>query len=441
MFKLSKFYFRQVWLLGLVLSLVISLSLSGCKAQDDEQATPVEQTTPVEQVALNEQITLDLIKILEENPEVELLLNRSIEAAKEINPDKRTNPAQSLEEYYEYLNWAVKAMPWNALPGAEEIPSLFDAVDQSLNYFYWLLDQPLPELEERGYYYNSIQYMPQLQPWIVKYVQTWGEFLSTEESWNDEYYALMLEEERFNLDKGWYEEPSNWRTWNDFFSRALSSPDVRPITAPNDNAVVISPADSEPQGVWQIDEDSYIELKVQIKSTEFQHIPLLLGGDSDYGETFANGILTHTFLNVHDYHRFHFPISGTIKEVKTIHAQDAVGGQTIWDAASQRYLLIITEPGWQSIETRGLVIVETPDHGHVALLPVGMSQISSVVFEDTVKVGEEVKKGDPLGRFLFGGSNIVMLFEEDAGFEITVPPQGDVHEHVLMGQEYGIFRR
>ena len=419
--KLSA-YFRQAWIFSIIVSVIISLSLSGCKAHQHEQ------------------ITIDLIGIIEENPEVELLLNRSLETAKQINPDKNTNPAQSLEEYYEYLNWSVKAMPWNALPGAEQMPSLFDAVDQSLIYFYWLLDQPLPELEGRGYYYNSIQYIPELQPWIVKYVRSWGEFLSTEESWNDEYYALMRQEERFNLEKGWYEDSSNWRTWNDFFSRALSSPEARPIAAPEDNAVVVSPADSEPQGVWRIDENSYIEPKVQIKSTEFQYIPLLLGGDNDYGEIFAGGVLTHTFLNVHDYHRFHFPVSGTIKEAEIIQAQDAVGGQTVWDAATERYLLIITEPGWQTIETRGIIIIETPDYGHVAVLPVGMSQISSVVFENTVIAGEEVKKGEPLGRFLFGGSDIVMIFEKDAGFEITVPTAGEVHEHVLMGQEYGRFR-
>jgi len=75
-------------------------------------------------------------------------------------------------------------------------------------------------------------------------------------------------------------------------------------------------------------------------------------------------------------------------------------------------------------------------HGHVAVLPVGMSQISSVVFESAVTAGAEVKKGDPLGRFLFGGSDIVMIFEKGAGFEITVPAAGDVHEHVLSLYRY-----
>ena len=418
---------------ALPLYLCTLLALAGCS--EPSTITSTTSTT----TATHEPITQDLIHILKEHPELESLLLRSIEMAREINPDKHSNPAQSLEEYFAYLNWTVKAMPWNALPGAEQNFSLFDAIDQSLNYFYWILDQPLPELEGRGLYFNSIQYVPELQPWLVKYAQSWGEFLSTEESWSSEYYALMQQEGRFNLDKGWYEDSSNWHTWNDFFSRALRSPEVRPIAAPYDDSVIVSPADSEPQGVWQIDEDSSIVLGVQVKSTEFQSVPLLLD-NSEYGHVFAGGVLTHTFLNVHDYHRFHFPVSGTIKEARIIAAQDAAGGRTVWNAVAGKYRLFSTEPGWQTIETRGLIIIETADYGLVAILPVGMSQISSVVFEDTVVAGAEVKKGDPLGRFLFGGSDIVMIFEKAAGFKITVPAAGDVHEHVLMGQEYGRFR-
>ncbi|MCL2063154.1 MAG: phosphatidylserine decarboxylase [Candidatus Cloacimonetes bacterium] len=389
----------------------------------------------------HEPATLELINILNENPDLEQLLIRSLDIAREINPDRNTNPAQSLEDYFQYLNWSVKAMPWNALQSAEENPSIFEAIDQSLNYFYWLIDQPLTELEGKGFYFNSVQYYPALQPWIVSFVRSWGDFLSTEESWNTEYYEKMRSEELFNLDNDWYEDPTNWKTWNDFFSRALSSPVVRPIVAPDDNSIVVSPADSEPQGVWQIDVDSQINVGIQVKSTEFLSVPLLLGENSNYAETFANGTITHTFLNVQDYHRFHFPVNGTVKEVINIPAQDALGGNAVWDADSERYYLIITEPGWQSIQTRGLVVIDTYEHGYVAVLPVGMSQISSVVFEDTVVVGAEIRKGDPLGRFLFGGSDIIMIFEEKAGFEITVPVSGNVHEHILMGQEYGRFKK
>jgi phosphatidylserine decarboxylase len=76
-------------------------------------------------------------------------------------------------------------------------------------------------------------------------------------------------------------------------------------------------------------------------------------------------------------------------------------------------------PGWQNIETRGCVIIDTGKYGLVALLPIGMSQVSSVNFEKTVKVDNTVKKGDMLGYFLFGGSDYVLLFQSKVNFKLT----------------------
>lgn len=79
-----------------------------------------------------------------------------------------------------------------------------------------------------------------------------------------------------------------------------------------------------------------------------------------------------------------------------------------------------------------------------AVIPVGMGQVSSVNFEDSVKVGAKVKKGDDLGYFLFGGSDCVMLFEKDSGFELTAPEGGSGsysagYAHVNVREEYGRF--
>ncbi len=388
----------------------------------------------------HEVITDELIAILDKHPEIKDMLIKSIAMAKEINPDKNTNPAQTLQEYYQFLDWTAKPLPWNVLPNAD-YPSIYSKIDQGVCYFYFILDMPLPELEGKGYYYNSLQYVEPIQSWIKHYCQNWGQFLSTEKSWDPSYYQLLLSEKRFNLQNGWYEDPSNWFTFNDFFSRQLKSPEIRPIAAQNDNSVVVSPADSYPQGVWKIDGDSHIVQKegVTIKSTVFDSIPEIMGAGSYYRDAFANGTLTHTFLDVDDYHRYHFPVSGTIKAAYKIDQQDAAGGITIWDAAKKRYILHSDIPGWQSFETRGCVVVDTKEYGLVAILPVGMSQISSVNFEDTVKVGAEVKKGDKLGYFLFGGSDIIMIFQKDAGFHFDVAENEDktAFKHVSIGQAYG----
>ena len=99
------------------------------------------------------EITKDFISIMDSNPEIKALTEKSIQKASEINPDKKTNPVQSLEELYDFLDWCSECMPWEIIAVSEEYPSIYDQIDQSLDYFYYLFDQPLEELEGKGYYY------------------------------------------------------------------------------------------------------------------------------------------------------------------------------------------------------------------------------------------------------------------------------------------------
>lgn len=271
-------------------------------------------------------------------------------------------------------------------------------------------------------------------------LQELGNYLSTKESWNNKYYKSALADKRFNLDSGWYESPKNWHSFNDFFSRKLSSPSVRPIAKKNDDSLVVFPADSECQGIWDIDKNSRIVTNdgegVAIKSNKFTSVSKLLE-KSKYADSFAGGTLSHAFLDVDDYHRYHFPVSGTIKEIVKIPALDAVGGIIYWDKEKGRYMLDCKNFGWQTIETRGLVVIDTGKYGIVAVMPIGMSQISSVNFDKSLKVGDKVKKGDELGYFLFGGSDMVTLFQKKTKVELQVKENKDGnYPHSLMGEAY-----
>ena len=385
--------------------------------------------------------TLELIDIVEKNPNIKSLLIISIAQAKKINPDKLSNPAQTLEEYYDFIAYAEKAMPWGLLPDMK-YSELYTKLDQGLCYYYFINDQPLPELEGKGYYNNSLQYVEPYSTWLVSFNQGWGNFLSTAESWNDEYYRMALADNKFGLKNDWYEAPSNWKTFNQFFSRHLKSKDKRPIAEPANNSVVTLPADAQPQGIWAIDEKSNIIQKqgVPIKSGTLNSIEKLIGEDSQYEKEFANGTFTHTYLDVNDYHRYHFPISGTVKEVRIIPGQNAAGCILTWDSINKRYAYDASVPGWQSVEARGCIIVENEEFGLVALLPIGMSQVCSVNFEKNIQPGTKVKKGDMLGYFLFGGSDFMMIFQDKAGFEIKSPADKTDKPHykkLLMGETYG----
>ena len=391
--------------------------------------------------------TLELMALVEDNPALKIMLIDSIQKAKEINPDRNTNPVQNLQEYYEFVSWAETAMPW-ALLKKSEYPEIFDNIFQSIVYFYFLIDQPLPGLEGRGLVNNSLQYAEPFASWLITFNKSWGAFLDTTDSWNDTYYKMALNDPAFGLQNGWYEEPSNWKTFNQFFARYLRSPDKRPIAAPDDDTVVASFADSEPQGVWAIDGSSNIVVPdsdgVPVKSATLRSIENLVGGDSQYKDAFANGTFTHSFLNVNDYHRYHFPLGGAIKEVRIIKGINPTGGSLYWDAQNNRYAFNPSAAlGWQSVETRGCVILETEKYGLVALLPIGMVFVGSVNFEANVKPGAQVKKGDMLGNFAFGGSDFVMVFQDKVNFKIDAPKRqdSDAYQHLLMGERLGHVTR
>lgn len=407
----------SVYLLLLLMIIIMTVSCTTVKAEKERA-----------------DITKDFIAIMDSDPELKALMEKSIEKGVAVNPDRKTNPVQSLDEFYDYLDWCAVCMPWEMIDVSETYPSIYDQIDQSLIYFYYYLDQPLKELEDRGYYYPTVQYCPAIVEWCIRYASSWGEYLSTPESWNDDYFNAVVESGDFGFSEGWYGDENRWKTFNEFFARHLISPDVRPIA----ETELVAPADSKPQGIWKIDEKGDIIQPegVLIKSRQFNRVSDLLGPDSSYGDAFAGGTLTHTFLDVNDYHRYHFPVSGTVVEMNKIPAMDAAGGITVWDEESGRYVLQSQVIGWQAIETRDSIVLDT-DYGLVAIIPVGMSQVSSCNFTEGLSVGDKVDKGDELGYFLFGGSDIVMIFQDGVDVNMVVPEDGNGgYSHVLMGEPY-----
>ena len=123
--------------------------------------------------AKHEPITEQLITMVEHNAELRSMLIESIEKTGKINPDKLTNPVRTLEEYYNFIDWAAKALPWSILPNPA-YSTLYDQIDQSLDYFYFVNDQPLPKLKDKGYYNNSLQYHEPYRTWLINFTKEWG---------------------------------------------------------------------------------------------------------------------------------------------------------------------------------------------------------------------------------------------------------------------------
>ena len=411
---------KRILALILVLSMVLAM-LPACAEPAPELELQRSETS------------LSMQDMLESDPELMALMEKSIAAAAEINPDPDTNPVRNVNDFYNLLDWATVCMPWNVLTDVS-YPTLYESIDQSIDYIWFLLDQPLPELEGKGYYYPTLQYHEPIASWWKAYSDEWGAFLNTEDSWNDIYYQRIKNDPSMNMQYGWYADTNVWHTFNEWFSRHLIDPSVRPIA----DSTVVAPADSKPQGIWPVDEkgDLVQEEGVTIKSANFTSVSQLIGPDSAYADAFNGGTLTHTFLDVNDYHRYHFPVSGTIVELRKIPGENGAGGITVWNPELKKYILEDAIPGWQMIETRDCVIIDTEDYGLVAVLPIGMSQICSCNWEENLSVGSKVEKGDPMGYFLFGGSDIVMVFQSGIDVDFLCEKEGEGYAHVLMGQPY-----
>src|SRR4051812_3056495 len=144
--------------------------------------------------------------------------------------------------------------------------------------------------------------------WMKKLVEAWGQFLDTPAS----AVGIPSFTARPNYNIGdYFVGPSGWLTYNQFFAREVK-PGKRPVAEPRNDSVIVSPADSVFAGAWDIDADS----KVTVKGVTWPIAKLLDG--SPYQEAFRQGIYTHSFLNVDDYHRYHVPVAGEIKEVRKI---------------------------------------------------------------------------------------------------------------------------
>lgn len=415
--------------LWLSLAVVLCSTLfTACSNDDDPVVPPTQQRT---------EATKALIKICNENAEVKSLLEHAIAQAAEINPDRRYNPAQSLDEFYDFIDWNVRQLPWDVMiyPSPDDYGrTLYGRTDQGVGYFWFIVDQPLDELKDRGFFYPTVEFVEPFASWLSTYSNTWAEFLDTEESWNDTYYNMVKDDPDWGLDKGWYGEGNLWRTYNEFFARSLVSPDVRPIATDYE---VVCPVDSWPKQTWKIDDNNQLQYPqdLQIKTAKISDIAQLIGDDSQYKDAFAGGTLTHTFLDVNLYHRYHSPVNGVLKELRKVPGVSAGGGYTLWDDDTKLYYYR-NDLGFQMVETRACAIIETEKYGLVAMMPVGMSQICSVNWLPSLHVGQQLKQGDEMGFFQFGGSDVVMIFQK--GIDVNI-----VHgfELTLMGQPYARLTR
>ncbi len=338
-------------------------------------------------VARHQPIVEELIALLKSRPDLTQALKESIRKADRAH-------VVTLAQYYDFLNKMITLIP----------------TERNLNpvllEFYYLIDLSPDDI---------LQTDASFQRWSRKFAEDWGAFLDTTESAKG--IKSFFSNPSYHIED-YCVAPSGWLTFNQFFARQ-AAPGKRPVDGLCDDSVVVSPADSVFQGQWTIKSDS----KITVKGLTWSVIELLDG--SPYQDRFRGGVFTHSFLDVNDYHRFHVPVGGMVKEVRKI------PGKVTMDVIKRPdgSLHGVDGTGYQFTQDRGLIVIDSP-LGLVAVLPIGMAQVSSV--NVTAQLGVTLAKGEEFGFFSFGGSDIVTLFE--AG---KVELEAKVGTHYNQGKAIG----
>ncbi|OTB01396.1 hypothetical protein M426DRAFT_14558 [Hypoxylon sp. CI-4A] len=323
----------------------------------------------------------------------------------------------TLGDFYRFTDALLTWVPFENATGRE--------IYHRLCLFYFILGQKsVYDLQTPIDPDHAGKPLTWLSDWLVRYAKTMGTFLDTPESLTPTTLATFRAASNYNM--GDYLEPrGGWKTFNHFFARN-TKPGYRAIANIEDAGTIISPADSTYEEQWKVDDNSIVD----IKGLQWS-IKELLGG-SKYGDQFKGGIFMHSFLGPNDYHRMHAPLGGKVLEAKVIEGQVYLEVTVSAEGKLQpvRYMRqnstkagvsvkdfdAPNTAGYQFCQTRGLVVLETKI-GLVAVLPIGMAQVSSVIL--TAEEGKTLTKGEEVAYFQFGGSDIVMVFQKDSGVRIS----------------------
>ncbi len=237
--------------------------------------------------------------------------------------------------------------------------------------------------------------------------------------------------EKLNMDQYQYDpndEHWGFKSWNDFFTRKLKH-GVRPIAEPNNNKVIVSACDSN---VYNIQHNVKKVDWFWVKSQPYS-LNDMLNNDESAVDQFVGGDVYQAFLSALKYHRWHSPVTGTIKRAYIKQGTYYSGTESQgMDPGSPNF----SQGYITHVATRAIIYIEAddPQIGLMIVMPVGMAEVSSCVLLDKIKPGYRIRKGEELGYFQYGGSTYCLIFRPGVIKKFEVQEGNDVK----MGQTIAI---
>jgi phosphatidylserine decarboxylase len=224
------------------------------------------------------------------------------------------------------------------------------------------------------------------------------------------FLRIFLGGYRLNMTEAVQPDPFAYRSFNDFFTRALH-PGVRPIAPESD--VVVSPVDGTVSQCGAIEGDLLLQAKGHRYSLQD-----LLAGDAEAAATYRGGSFACIYLAPYNYHRIHMPYAGTARdnvyvpgELFSVNAATARAVPRVF-ARNERLICDFTTPlGRMAVILVGALFVgsiETVHCGEVNPPP----RRRKTPLRIATGLGRDFAKGEELGRFNMG-STVVLLFERN----------------------------
>lgn len=226
--------------------------------------------------------------------------------------------------------------------------------------------------------------------------------------------------------------PFVFKSFNEFFYRALKE-GARPIAAAGDDAVAVLPADGRHLAFPSVDAAAGFYAKGQrFDLASFLGEAHLPEAERELTKQFAGGSLLISRLCPVDYHRFHFPISGTPGEARLING---------W-LYSVSPIALRCNLGYLWENKRMITLLDSPVFGRVAVCEIGATMVGTI-FQSYVP-GRAVAKGDEKGLFRFGGSCVVTIFQRGRiAFDRDLVEQSanQLEVYAKMGERLGVAVR
>ena len=127
-------------------------------------------------------------------------------------------------------------------------------------------------------------------------------------------------------------------------------------------------------------------------------------GSAELAQTFTGGSIVIARLAPQDYHRWHAPVSGTVTSINEIPgAYYTVNPQAI----NEEGTLDVFCENRRSVMT----LKRTSTGSPIAVIAVGAMLVGSIKYVDGVgQIGAEVRRGQCMGAFYYGGSTVIVLY-------------------------------